>query len=153
MKKFIILFLLFTNTAFSGDKDLFLRYSVNANDRASSLKSLSLGVQEDHGVLSSKWELGVIATGEAMWFGQIGVGVEPKAGAFYIHFFQSIGAVSREDNYLSGYFQFIEDLGLGIKDERSGTAIGFSFKHISNAGMSNPNRGRDMLGLQVRIPF
>ncbi len=153
MKFFIGLLLFLSNVALA-DNDLFLRYSLNAKGKLSDIKSLAIGLQRDHGRLQTKYETGLIINHEEpMWFGQAGVGLEPRAGAFYVHFFQSIGVVSIENRNLSGYFQFVEDFGLGIKDEKTGTAIGLSFKHISNAGLSKPNKGLDMIGLQVRIPI
>lgn len=154
MGKIIFFLLLFTNISFA-EEEFFLRYSVNANPKAgslSSLKSLSVGFTKKYNYLIRKYEIGVLASDSTMMFGQIGIGIEPVSNNFYMHFYQSVGVVSGEDKFLSGYFQFFEDFGFGIKDKNH-TAIGFSFKHISNAGLSSPNRGRDMLGLQIRIPL
>lgn len=147
-----VFLLLFSINARS-EEDIFIRYSINANKPVRSLKSLSLGAIQKHEVLHTIFELGVLADGDAALFGQIGAGIEPKAGPIYFHFFQSIGFVTKEDQYLSGYFQFVEDLGVGIRDVKTQTALGFSFKHLSNGGLSSPNKGRELIGIQVRLPI
>jgi hypothetical protein len=61
--------------------------------------------------------------------------------------------ISTPDAYLGGVFpQFTEDFYFGMKDHR-GNGVGVKYKHISSAGIVQPNVGRDYLGLEVSIPW
>lgn len=81
------------------------------------------------------------------------VGLRVKAQYIYVESLWGICGISHPDNtFLSGNFQFMQDLGIGFIDEL-GRSIGISYKHISNAGIQIPNKGRDALQIQVGIPF
>lgn len=147
--------LLFLSIMAAANEDFFVRYSVNAVKPYPGVKGLSIGLQASPDVLAWKLETGFLSDLRAnnlAGYGQVGLGVEPKYGPVYFHFFQSVGAISAQDQYLSGYFQFFEDLGVGFKGT-NGTGIGLGYKHISNAGITTPNRGKDLINLMVRFPL
>lgn len=50
---------------------------------------------------------------------------------------------------LSGHLQFATNIGAGWRDPDTGSEIGLNWKHFSNAGLSKPNIGRDLLMLSV----
>lgn len=152
MIKFIII-LFFSSICFAED-DFFIRYSVNAGGKLSNLRGLSIGIHQDIGLISFKHEAGVLLDklGSNMVYGQTGIGVEPSSKHFYVHYFQSIGAVTSEDQYLSGYFQFFSDVGIGFIGNNK-VSVGVGLKHVSNGGIVKPNIGKDTINLLIRIPI
>ncbi len=50
---------------------------------------------------------------------------------------------------LSGHLQFATNIGIGWRDPKTGSEIGAHWKHFSNAGLSKPNIGRDLLMLSL----
>lgn len=50
---------------------------------------------------------------------------------------------------LSGNLQFATNIGAGWRDPKTGSEIGLNWKHFSNAGLSKPNIGRDLLMLSL----
>lgn len=156
--KYIMLFLL-SSTALATD-GTFVKYSVSAVGSPSSQKGISIGTQSDlFTILESKKEVGFWIDqthrpgAKSSAFAQYSIGVEPTSGSFYINFFQGVGAISSKDSVLGGNFQFFEDVGVGIRDQNKGVAVGLHYKHISSAGIFKPNKGRDFLGLQIMLPF
>ncbi len=152
--------LLYISTAAHADGTMYMHYYVNANtEDLDKIKGLSLGYQSDLAMLYTRVEGGMIYdlrddARHPCGFAQASIGVEPQAwGTLYVHFFQGVGVVGPADSYNSGLFQFFEDAGMGFRDKRNGTSVGMSYKHISNAGLSGSNRGRDLLGVQVTIPL
>jgi len=136
----------------------YLHYYVGAQaGEMSSLKSLSVGYQDHVLFLATRLEGGGVFDrrrgGSSSAFGHASVGVEPEYGPIYMHFFQGVGLMTSSDAFNSGYLQFFEDFGIGFRDREKGVSVGLSYKHISNAGLSEPNKGRDLIGLQVMIPW
>lgn len=84
-------------------------------------------------------------------YGTAQIGVEADAG-ITIRAMVGPALISTPDAYLGGTFQFNEDFYAGIRGANGNTA-GFKYKHISNAGIMQPNVGRDFAGLEVGIPF
>lgn len=72
--------------------------------------------------------------------------------SFYVHFFTGAAAISNPDGRLSSVFEFKHDLGIGFKNSKN-MGIGFDYSHVSNAGISEPNLGRDFVQLRVELPF
>jgi hypothetical protein len=60
--------------------------------------------------------------------------------------------ITSPDSYLGGVFQFTEDFFAGEEDAQ-GHSIGFIYKHISSAGIEQPNIGRDQMGFQIGLRF
>lgn len=136
----------------------FVKYHVQAVDNPSDVKSISFGQQSDlFSFAQKKWEVGYFVDrrpgARSSAYGFVGVGVEPTAGSLYVNFFQSVGGISSPDSYLGGRFQFMEEVGIGIKDKEKKTSVGLLYKHISSAGLNRPNKGRDFIGIQVSIPW
>lgn len=137
--------------------DTLLKYSVSPSKDLDSVTGLSIGVQEKILFAAYKLEGGIILDkrpgGADMGFASASIGVEPKTGDFYVNLFQGVGVVSGTDAYLGGHLQFFLDAGAGIQDPNTGVKLGVHGKHISNAGLTTVNRGKDMIGLQVSVPF
>lgn len=89
-----------------------------------------------------------------MGFGLVGSRVHPF-NWLYIENYIGPGFISRHNvkKYLTGYFQFMIQVGLGFQTDVARSAIGVSLIHVSNAGIKLPNQGLDMALLSVRIPL
>lgn len=84
-------------------------------------------------------------------FAALSVGV--KIDLKLVHFKNSLGlaAITSPDAYLGGVFpQFTEEFTVGV-DGVNGTSLGLAYKHISSAGLVNPNMGRDFLILSIGV--
>ncbi len=55
--------------------------------------------------------------------------------------------LSNPDSVLGGFYQFNTELGAGVRDEH--LYLGVIYKHLSSAGIEEPNKGRDFLMLQI----
>lgn len=79
---------------------------------------------------------------------QLGVTPGPYVGVFGKAF---VGPcfITRTDALLGGHAQFCTDIGVGVRDEYTLMSIGYS--HISSAGMSSPNKGRDWLTFEIGL--
>lgn len=139
--------------------ETFLKYYVSTVGSPSESKGLSFGRQSELWIFEGKWEAGFYTDNtnrpgaEGSAYGFVGIGIEPTAGSFYVNFFQSVGGITNPDSVLGGHFQFQEEVGFGIKDQEKGVSFGPFYKHISSAGINRPNKGRDFVGFQVRLPF
>lgn len=156
MIKYLALFLL-SLQAFAGE-GTYIKYMVNADTtEISKIKGLALGSQGELSFFDTKTEIGFWNDkrpgAKVSGYFQTGLGIEPTAGAFYANFFQSVGAISNTDAYLGSHFEFFEELGFGIRDRLRKTAIGLSYQHTSDAGLTKVNKGRDTIGVRVQIPF
>lgn len=61
--------------------------------------------------------------------------------------------ITSPDSYLGGAFpQFTEDLFFGLQG-KNGNTLGVKYKHFSSAGIYQPNMGRDLLGVEISIPW
>lgn len=67
-----------------------------------------------------------------------------------LHFAMGPGYLHNPDSILGGHFQFSLEGGASLVDRNFG--LGVVWKHLSSAGINMPNRGRDFIALQVRIP-
>ena len=88
-------------------------------------------------------------TGSALVSGQIGFEVNRDGTLFGA--FTGPCLISNPDQVLlGGYFEFMDDLHLGIQD-RQGNYFGIMYRHISDAGLTRVNVGRDIIGLEMRF--
>jgi len=121
-------------------------------------KSFSLGYEDDwFGPFIYQYEGGIFADQggngrSSSGFGNISVGVETNPGYLVLRSLWGVGAITTPDSMLGGWFEFNQDFLLGVKDDK-GHIIGLDYKHISSAGIYNPNRGRDFILVHVEIPW
>lgn len=164
MKKFLIKLLLLvslfvSNSATAGS---FGRYGVgifnSAEKSRSETKIFSVGYEEEFfGPFIKQYELGlwVDTAGngrKSSGFGSFSLGVEINPGYLVMRSLWGVGAITHPDTILGGHFQFNQDLFIGVRDNKR-RMIGLNYKHISSAGIYNPNKGRDFLTIQVEIPW
>jgi len=127
-----------------------------AGDDAVGTKFLKLGVQED------LWEGFKQRFNGGFWLDSQGQGRSSSGFAGYQWGFEvdndvfqsSVFAgptlITSPDSYLGGIFQFNESLFFGIKD-RFDNSIGMFYNHFSSAGIENPNKGRDFMGVEIKF--
>ena len=146
-----------------GGRGSFLKYGVGLYETSdktlSSSKLFSLGyISEFLGPLVRQYEVGAYfdnshregASGSG--FADFAIGLDVRPGDFVARSTWGAGAITSPDTILGGWFQFTQDLYLGITD-KTGNAIGLNYKHISSAGIYKQNKGRDFLTVQVSIPW
>lgn len=85
-------------------------------------------------------------------FVQVGPRIHPVKGVYVFNTFGP-GFVSKTGPLLGGHFQFGIDLGAGVTEAFAGVDIGLLFKHISSAGINQPNHGRNYWMLNVGWAF
>jgi len=83
-------------------------------------------------------------------FGAYSAGLRVEAGYLYIENYFGFGWISQVDSMLSTSFEFTEEIGAGIKDEK-GRFIGIEYRHFSNAGIQLPNKGRDFILINTGV--
>jgi hypothetical protein len=79
-----------------------------------------------------------------------GAGIEPTANKNYLNYVIGPSLISSPDSYLSSYYQFFQETGMGVRDVYD-TRIGIVFKHLSNAGLKKPNAGRNFLTIRAQV--
>lgn len=168
MKWLALLLLLVPALSQADDLDMrtgegtFVKYGLGipTKDQASNseVKLFAIGRQSPTPFFfDEKWEIGVWsdvhgAGRKSSGYGSWSLGLEPKLGAFYIHSFWGVALITTKDSMLGSNYQFMQDLGIGLRDYR-GVGIGAGYKHISNAGIKSPNKGRDFFYAQIQIPW
>lgn len=140
----------------------FFRYGVgvfgSAEHSRAEVKSFSLGYEEDWlGPLIVQYEVGIYADQigggrSSSGYGNVSTGVQVNPGYLVMRSTWGVGAITTPDTMLGGWFQFNQDLLVGVRDDR-GNMIGLDYKHISSAGIYSPNQGRDFLVVHVEIPW
>ena len=63
-----------------------------------------------------------------------------------------LAAIGKTDLALSTYYQFTNLSQIAITDQ-NGHFVGAFYRHLSNAGIKQPNLGRDMLGAVIGVSF
>ena len=85
-------------------------------------------------------------------FGAVSLGVETLPGTVVLRGSCGVAAITNTDAMLGGWFQFTQDLLVGVQDHNHNT-IALNYKHFSSAGIYQPDVGRDFLTVQVEIPW
>ncbi len=131
----------------------------SAKDSAVEVKTLSIGRQKQMGShFVWQWEAGVWSDSRrdqgrsSSFFGNMGMGLNVDAKNVYAQALWGIAAISNTDAYLGGRAQFNQDFSIGLKDSK-GVRIGVSYKHISSAGIFEPNIGRDFATIRLAVPW
>ena len=83
-------------------------------------------------------------------FGNFSMGLEARPGYFFIQSLWGVGGITHPDAMLGGPFEFNQDLIIGVKDFW-GVGFALDYKHMSSAGIYNPNVGRDGLLLRASV--
>jgi len=102
-------------------------WSSNSGPGASSLTELTLVPKVQY----------VLPYGSLRWDVTVGVGISLLSKS-------SVGSRIKSTN-----FQFSDEIGFGVSDATDKLRIGFTYRHISNLGISVPNNGVDFRGLTL----
>ena len=160
----IVLCYLFASFVSYGHSETFFKYGAgfSAPDQThiGQVSLLSVGQQKDffYNVFDYKVELGgwyddtKHRGARNSFFGSGSVGVDVDARNVYANWFFGGGLITTPDSSLGGYFQLFHDAEIGLQSY-SKKRIGVFFKHISDAGIRKPNKGRNFLGLKASLPF
>jgi len=80
------------------------------------------------------------------------LGVSPgQSNGIFGKVFTGVCAISSTDTMLGGHGQFCTDVGIGFRDRD--TYMGVGYMHVSSAGLSRPNKGRDFITLEMGLRF
>lgn len=122
----------------------------------SETKLATFGIQED---LLGPWKDRAVVggwldnagngkTGSALISGQLGFEINSNGTIGSI--FAGPCLISHPDEVLlGGYLEFMEDFHLGLQDHGN-NYIGVFYRHISDAGLTSVNIGRDVVGIELR---
>lgn len=81
---------------------------------------------------------------------QLGINPGNRVGV-YGKVFIGPAIITSTDSMLGGHFQFAQDFGIGIRDRD--TFVEFGYSHVSSAGLSKPNKGRDWISFSAGVLF
>lgn len=98
-----------------------------------------------------KFEEGVFNGINMYIAGSVGLQIQSDSGIF-ARYFLGPSYVFNKDTRLASPFEFNHDLELGIRD-KSGLEISMGLKHMSNAGLVEPNPGRDFITINLGFHF
>lgn len=159
MNKLVFSLLLFSSVAWADQDQYVLDGGVgvfhSADHGLSEMKMLTFSVQETlWGPLKQRAVVGGWIdnvpgrSGSFLASGQLGF--EVNSNGLVGSIFTGPAIISSPDNVLlGGYFEFMDDLHLGIQD-RDNNYIGVMYRHISDAGLTPVNIGRDMICIELR---
>lgn len=165
MKNLIFLLLFLCNIA---NADSFARYGVgvfnSAQNSFAETKTLSFGILDRFLPKSNKFGFFVYQFEGGFWidssggegrksslFGSSTAGMRIDGLPFTLSSLHGIGLVSHPDSMLGSVPQFFHDVCLGLLDDFNNANIGMCYKHISNAGIWQPNVGRDFLTIKLQL--
>lgn len=80
------------------------------------------------------------------------IGLHLNSEKAYIEALSGIAGITTTDELLGSRFEFQHDVGVGLQNDALISA-GIGYKHISNAGISEKNTGRDYIYFKLGLPF
>jgi hypothetical protein len=157
MLKYLLL-LLVTQPAFANT--LYFRYGVGVFDsqKTGAVKTFALGYQRPLGrALTLQSDVGLFTDSgpgrkSSLTLSQ---SIGPRTNIGPVHMAALWGAAlvpTPDANRLSGRFQFVNDIILEVRG-KNGVGFGVSYRHLSNAGIELPNKGRDMVTFRMSYSF
>lgn len=158
----MVLTLVLGTCARKANAGTYLGYGVgighSAENGATETKVLNLGYRDEL-FLGLTWQLEAgywndIAGGgrkSSAWFGP-SIGVEVTAYPLTLRQMIGPSVITSKDSLLGGNYQFNNELFVGLYDKK-GRSIGGKYKHFSSAGIFQPNVGRDLILVEVGIPW
>jgi len=113
-------------------------------------KFLEVGGGNANERLAGVWGAGHawVKDGNDFYYGRMGIGVAPETSPIRASFYVGPALISATDNNLSTNFQFCLEANVMILDSRN-VGLGITAKHFSNAGIKEPNTGREFYGVRV----
>lgn len=138
----------------------YFRYGVGVFDpqKLGSVKTFALGYQHPISrVFLLQTDLGLFTDSgpgrKSSFTLSQSIGPRTNVGPVHLTSLWGVSAVPTPDNNrLSGYMQFVNDIILEVRG-KNGVGFGASYRHMSNAGLSLPNKGRDWLTFRMSLSF
>lgn len=83
--------------------------------------------------------------------GFVGIGSATRVGQFELSATWAVGGITTPDPiFLGGQFpQFLHHFMVRFFDDKYPTSVGFSYFHISSAGLAGANKGRDLIAFSL----
>lgn len=130
-------------------------YLTFGKDEINDSRYISLGLTDDfNGLIKDRIEIGYWKDpyNSSSFYTTYQLGLSAKNEIVYAEFFTGPSLITQPDYRLSTPFEFKHDIGIGVlgKDK---VGIGINYSHLSNAGIREPNLGRDSLQLKLTLPF
>jgi hypothetical protein len=158
MYKYVLIILFLSlNALADGEKLMRLQLGMDNSPSLPDVKALSLGYSNSLTyIFDYKIEGGLFTdltqSQGIIGFGGPSLGLSSKTkSGFYSKIYFGPAFITQTDTRLGGLFEFQTDIEIGLSDYR-GIDIGISYKHISDAGITPLNLGRDFLGITLGIP-
>ena len=158
----LLVALILLNSISNAD-NLSLKYGIgfglpNQLDTAEA-KYLSLGYETPvSNIFRSKLDLGGWFSSPNQYgrrntgFSSLSIGMRVEPGFLYVENYFGAAYLTDTDTVLGCNFEFTEEFGIGIKDSK-GRSTGLEYRHFSNAGISQINKGRDFILVNIGIPL
>lgn len=130
-------------------------YLTYGNDKTQSARYLSTGLTDDfNGLIKSRYELGYWSdrTNRSSLYGTVQLGLDASNDSFYSDFYTGPSLITHPDTVLSTPLEFKHDLGVGIVGKNK-VRVGINYSHLSNAGIRQPNVGRDSIQFKLTLPI
>jgi hypothetical protein len=161
--KYLWFILIFSTPVLAYDEDVSLNLGVGVFDSGKSSPSesklLYAGYNDYfyHRLMYFRTELGgwndLAGNGRSgSFFGAYLFGINIENQRWYGNAAGGVAIIGTPDTYLGGPVNFTEEIGFGVNGQHN-SKLGLFYKHISNAGIYDPNIGRDFIGAQVTIPL
>ena len=77
-----------------------------------------------------------------------GLGLEVELQPLELRGGGALAGITNPDSQLGGYFQFNEDVSVGLRDKK-GDGIALQYNHLSCGTLCSPNLGRDFVILEL----
>lgn len=157
VKKYLLLAFLISGTAIADEG--FVGYGLGilhgADDFLGQSKYIDLGYRADmwNGIywqtkIGGWGEGGPDLTRKGGGFTSTGIGLEVDLQPVELRGGGALALITTPDSQLGGYFQFNEDISVGLRDKH-GNGIALQYNHISCGTLCSPNLGRDFMILEL----
>ena len=130
-------------------------YLSAGSDRVGQSHYISAGLTDDlNGIFKSRYELGYWSDSinSSSLYGAYQIGLTASNDIIYADFFTGPSLITRPDNRLSSPIEFKHDVGVGVMGKNK-VGIGINYSHLSNAGIRQPNLGRNAVQLKLTLPI
>lgn len=160
MLKYLLIFLPFFSATAALADTVYFRYGVGVFDsqKTGAVKTFALGYQRSLGsAFTTQTDLGLFTDSGPgrKSSATLSQSIGPRTHVGPVHMAALWGAAlvpTPDANRLSGRFQFVNDIILEVRG-KNGVGFGASYRHLSNAGIELPNKGRDFLTFRISLSF
>jgi len=130
-------------------------YLSYGNDKALPARYAAIGVVDDfNGLMKTRYETGYWSDrlNRSSFYATTQIGLDAANEVIYSDFYTGVSLISQPDLVLSTPLEFKHDLGVGVVGKNK-VRVGFNYSHLSNAGIRQPNFGRDSIQFKLTLPI